>query len=351
MKATKPQTAASSAGANPDQQQKAAIKAGNDPRTEDLVKGLSAYFKRHRLNPDSTTDRATVGRGLGYADGSTVYRYLNIEKWDGGNLTKFETRLEAFLENELRLIGGGELINDPESFVIPSVFAFLDHARRGRMVNVGYGEAGAGKTCACKLYAAAHRSTTCYVHVWEWTSSASALVAELMTTLQLEAKGKETPTRTLARHLRDKEMMLIIDNAHELNFSARKMLADLVDFAGTPVALIGNEEIIDQWRRKPQHKRRVSLKSDVTMDLYDAEEQSNTVSKTLDYLMMRHLPELAANKDVKRKMMSILKTRKSGACGSVVMHAHHTKIMMQGGIKDPLEAFRAAQEQLLSDAA
>lgn len=335
-----------SAGAKPEVQ-----KPTGDPRSEALVKGLAAYFARHGLKTASQHDRSTVGRALGYGDGTAVYRFLNIEKWDGGNLAKFETRLEAFLQNELRLIGGGELVNDPESFVIPSVFAFLDHARRGRMVNVGYGEAGAGKTCACKLYAAANRSTTCYIHVWEWTSSASAVVAEIMKTLGLETLGKEKPAQRLARHLRDNEMMLIIDNAHELNFSARKMLADLIEFAGIPVALIGNEEILEQWKRKPQHKRRVALKRDVTLDLYDEDEQTNTVSTTLNYLMDQHLPELAANKDVRRKMMGILKTRRSGACGSVVMHAHHTKIMISGGIKDPLEAFRAAQEELLSDAA
>lgn len=324
---------------------------GADPRDSELLASFHAYFRRHNLRTDNGLDRATVGRRLNYADGTAVYRYLNIEKWGGGNLAKFEKRLAAFLSNELRLLGGGDLVNDSKSFVIPSVFAFLDHARRGKMISVGYGEAGAGKTCACMLYTAAHRSSTLYLHVWEWTSGKGALTAELVRLLDIEPREKESPAQALARHLRDREMMLVLDNAHELKFSARKFLADLADFSGVPIALIGNVEISAQWARVPQHKRRALLKRDVTLDLYDENAKYNTADATLTHLMERHLPDLADNNDLRREMLKILTAKRSGACGSVVAHAHHTRLMMAGGIKDPLKAFRSAQTQLLSEAA
>jgi DNA transposition AAA+ family ATPase len=323
---------------------------GADPRDGELLASFHAYFRRHNLRTDNGTDRATVGRRLSYADGTAVYRYLNIEKWAGGTLEKFEKRLAAFLNNELRLLGGGDLVNDSKSFVIPSVFAFLNHARRGRMISVGHGEAGAGKTCACLLYAAQHRSNTVYHHVWEWTSGKGALTAELVKLLEIEPRAKESPAQALARHLRDRDMMLVLDNAHELKFSSRKFLADLADFSGVPIALIGNVEIIAQWARVPQHKRRALLKRDVTLDLYDDNAKKNTAEATLGHLMERHLPDLADNAAVRREMMKILQTKRSGACGSVVAHAHHTRLMLAGGITDPLKAFQSAQTQLLEAA-
>lgn len=324
---------------------------GNDPRNAELLSSFLAYFRRHSLRTDNGTDRATVGRRLNYADGTAVYRYLNIEKWSGGNLAKFEKRLAAFLDNELRLLGGGDLVDDHKSFVIPSVFAFLNHARRGKMISIGHGEAGAGKSCACLLYAAANRSTTVYLHVWEWTSGKGALTAELLKLLEIEPRSSESAAQALARHLRDHEMLLILDDAHALHFSARKFLANLAEYSGVPIALIGNSEIIDQWARVPQHKRRALLKCDVTLDLYDSDTKYNTAEATLNYLMERHLPDLAGNEAVRKEMMRILKTKRSGACGSVVAHAHHTRLMMAGGIKDPLKAFQSAQTRLLNEAA
>lgn len=325
--------------------------SSTDPRNPELLRSLKLHMERAGLDPAKMRDRTVLAKRLDYKDGTQVYRYLTDDKW-AGDLAKFETRLEAFLSNELRIDGGGELIDDPNSFILPSMFAFLHQVRKHGHIGVAHGHAGVGKTCACRLYAARHKDTTLYLHLYAWTRGRGALVRELLNATGLKAARGESKEATLARHFRDSGIMIILDNAMRLTRGGRDWLQDFLDFTGISIALVGNPEIITQWAAVDQHRRRVGLKRDVSIDLFDEDKQHNTSEATVLKLLARHLPEGANDKEVKRLAMQIIKEPHSGACGAVVMHATLAHQMLQGGrITAPAEAFKLATTQLIQEAA
>ncbi len=327
--------------------------AQHDKRNPELLARLQAHFQSRGLDTRSTKHRALVGGELGYKDQTAVYRYLE-NKWTLGDLDKFEARLSGHLENEMRIEGGADLVDDPQSFVIPSMFTFLNQVRACGHIGVAHGPAGIGKTCACRLYAAQHKQTTLYLHLMTWTRRQGSIVERLLKALGIKVKRGDCKEEILARHMQEHGIMLMLDNAQRLTRHARDWLRDLLDRAGIPIALIGNPEIIRQWAACDQHRRVVGLKRDVSVDLFEAEggtiSPGETSDATINHLLKRHFPK--ANAAVKREVLKLLTRPDSGAAGAVVMHSKLASLMLQGGkITDPVEAFRLAETQLIQQEA
>lgn len=331
----------------------AALDAQQDKRNPDLVERLKAHFAARGLDETSIKHRSIIGGDLGYADQTAVYRYLN-NKWTLGDLEKFETRLVAHLENEMRLDGGAQLITDPAAFVHPSMFAFLNQVRACGNIGVAYAPGGVGKTCASRLYAAQHKSNTLYLHLVTWKRRQSIIVQSLLKAAGIKVDRGACKEEVLARYLQEKGMMLMLDNAQRLTRHSRDWLRDLLDNTGIPIALIGNPEIIKQWAACDQHKRVVGLKRDVSVDLFESDGEKiipgETSEATVDHLLKLHFPK--SNAAVKRQALTLLTRENSGAAGAVAMHARLADLMLKGGkVTDPAEAFRLASTQLIQQEA
>jgi|GEM_PF-1663258 len=331
----------------------AALDASHDARNPALVTRLKAHLKTRGLNEDTIKHRTIIAGELGYKDQTAVYRYL-FNKWTLGDLDKFEARLVAHLENEMRIEGGAELINDPESFVLPSMFAFLNQVRACGNIGVAHGPAGIGKTCACRLYAAQNKATTLYLHLTTWNRRQGSIVMSLLKAAAIKTSRGDIKEEVLARHLQEHGMMLVLDNAQRLTRHARDWLRDLLDRTGIPIALIGNPEIIRQWASVDQHRRVVGLKRDVSVDLFTGTgpdiHPGETSEATIAHLLKRHMPQ--ANAAVKKAALKLLTRPDSGAAGAVVMHARLADLMLKGGkITDPAEAFSLASTQLIQQEA
>lgn len=317
-----------------------------DVRNADLVKLLTSYMDRNGLQ-NNTRDRAIIGKHLSYKDGTAVYRYLAAKP--EGDLVKFEQRLAAFLDNELRLEGGGDLVDDPHSFILHSMFAFLDQVRKCGDIGIAHGPAGTGKSCAVRIYTAQHKQTTVSIHLWKWTGGKGALVNELVKSTGISVSKNQCPEPLLARWFKDHGAMLILDNAQRMTPSARDWLRDFLDFTGIPMALVGNPIIETQFRRVDQHARVVGLRRDVSIDLFDADSSHNSAKATVKHLLKLHLPEGAQDAAVTSKALKLLTTAKSGACGALRMHCKLARLMLQGGkITSPANAFDLAATQLIA---
>lgn len=319
-----------------------------DPRNPELVQQLESWMRRTQAENNSHF-RRRLGAQLGYKDGTAVYRYLAAKP--EGDLVKFETRLSAYLANQQRIEGGGTLVEDPSAFIMPSMFAFLRHVRETGYIGVGYGAAGTGKTCAASLYARQHKANTLYVHAFCWSAGKDGLAKHLATSAGLTLRRGETHEAALRRHYQDAAngMMFIVDNAQRLTRSARDWLADFLDFSGVPIALIGNPEIVGQWARCDQHKRRVALKRDVSLDLFDSNPSKSTAKRTLDYLLQQHLPMAADSPEVRKLAMKVMLEPDSGCCGAVIQRAAVVRRILSGGkITDPVAAFQTAETQLIA---
>lgn len=317
-----------------------------DVRNADLVQQLTSYMLRKGMQ-NNTRDRAILGKMLSYKDGTAVYRYLAGKP--EGDLAKFEKRLAAFLDNELRLEGGGELVDDPDSFILSSMFTFLEQVRRCGDIGIAHGPAGTGKSCAVKLYTAKHKKTTVSIHLWKWTGGKGALVNELVKHTGVNVAKNECAEPWLARWFKDNGAMLILDNAQRMTPSARDWLRDFLDFTGIPMALVGNPIIETQFSRVDQHKRVVGLRRDVSVDLFAAESEHNTAKATVQHLLKLHLPEGVHDAAVESKALKLLTKEQSGACGAVRMHCKLARLMLQGGkVATPAKAFDLASTQLIA---
>ena len=347
----KPNTHGKAKAAHDNEQ--AAIDSQQDKRNPELVARLKAHFAARGLDESSTKHRAIIGADLGYKDQTAVYRYLS-GNWTLGDLDKFETRLVAHLENEMRIDGGAQLITDPEAFVHPSMFAFLNQVRACGNIGVAHAPAGVGKTCAARLYAAQNKSNTLYLHLVTWKRRQSIIVQSLLKAAGIKASRGDCKEEILARYLQEKSIMLVLDNAQRLTRHSRDWLRDLLDNTGIPIALIGNPEIIKQWAACDQHKRVIGLKRDVSVDLFQCDGDKlipgETSEATVDHLLKLHFPK--SNAAVKRQALTLLTRPDSGAAGAVAMHARLADRMMKGGqVTDPSEAFSLASTQLIQEAA
>lgn len=311
-----------------------------DKRNLAVLADLKAYFVRHKLDLEVVKDREVVAKRMGSSE-TYVYRYLN--NIFQGRQDKFETLVQGFLAEELlKIEGNTELVAD--GFIVAGVAAFLRQAKAHGSIGVGYSEAGRGKTCGAKLYAARDK-TAIYIHAWMWLRNRHDLVQALKQATGVKTAKDETIDQALVRVFTRSDRLIIIDNAQRLTESARRWLADFWEMTRCSIALIGNPEILSQWKRNDQHGSRVGLRRDVSTDLTDAAIAKASAA----HLIRLHLPEAIDNKEVMADAVETIAA--FGSCRAVWQRATLAKTMLRGGkITDVTKAFKAAKTQLITAA-
>jgi DNA transposition AAA+ family ATPase len=223
------------------------------PYTPELRDQLAAYRAAGQL---TLTDLA---RELG-TNPSQVSRYLAGKP--EGDVVRLENVIEDVLLNDTRR---RQALNpDFETPITRSLRACCETIRETNDVALICGPAGIGKTCGCRLYAAANPS--CFlvtVPTWRRHQVDALIFAQVAT------RGCPPNTNRgdfLAAKLARSNRLVIVDNAHKL---ARRSLGWLFDFHDTtdcPIALVGNPEILgllktnDQWYSRIGQKRELKLK-------------------------------------------------------------------------------------------
>lgn len=308
-------------------------------RNEELAERLFAYQSRNQLSDER------LGKLLA-SSGTYVSRYRNRQFT--GDIFKFETAIHELLMKE-ELMEGDATKLSAEGFCVRSVHGFLDFVTVNRMLGVGHGPAGKGKTCAARLYAANHTRSV-YLHVWDWTSSRDKLVAELARAARVRRSTKETLAEALVRTFRDSDRLIIFDNGQRLTERCRKFLCDFYDATRTPIALLGNPEIVGQFERNDQHKSRLGRCVNVTLS--EAEHLAEIDKMTVLTLVETHFPAAKPDKEALSLCLDMLRERDGGAsrlCRNVLRLADRcTRADSQ---IPPAKAIRLAQTQLTRNAA
>lgn len=304
-----------------------------DRRNPALVARLNDAVAK--LPGGSTKARETMGKMIG-STGTYVHRYLTNDF--RGDLAKFESQVLRYFEAEvLRTEGNTEIV--PEGFSVESMRSFLRQIKAHCHIGVGYGDAGRGKTCAARLFAAKDPATI-YIYATMWASGRHAIARAIKSAIKAKLGRNETTDEALVRLLRNSGRLLIIDNAQRLTESARRWLADFWDETRIPIALIGNPEIVKQWARNDQHGSRVGLRRDVTSDIV----KSNNAQVAAEHLIRLHLPD---QPDLRDQVAATLKS--FGSARAAAMHLTLTKAMLAGGkFTDASRAFAAASTQLIT---
>lgn len=316
--------------------------AGNDmeqARNDELAARLFDYQARHELSDER------LGRLLG-SSGTYVSRYRSSSFT--GDIFKFETAISELLTKEELMEGDNTKLSN-DGFCVRSVHAFLDFILVNRQLGVGHGPAGKGKTCAARLYAA-NNTRSLYLHIWDWSASRDRLVTELARAARVRKQARETPAEALVRNFRDSDRLIILDNAQRLTERSRKFLIDFFDATRTPIALLGNPEIVKQFERNDQHFSRLGRCINVTLS--DAEHVAEQNKKTVLTLLETYLPEARDDKEAQHLSLELLRSPNGGASRTVrnVLRLAERLKRQQATIK-PGEAIRLAETQLAREAA
>jgi len=303
-------------------------------RTEGTFDRLQSYQTRNKLSDQQ------LGNRLG-SNGTYVSRYRNNKFI--GDLNEFEGRIEQLLARE-ELMEGDEGKLCEKGFCVQPVADFLDLVRNQRMMSVGHGPAGRGKSKACQLYTAKNKGTI-YLHVNAWATGRDRVIDDIARIAGVRrAKCDKSMTDALLRVLRDSDRLLIIDNAQRLTESGRKWLADFHDATRLGIALVGNPEIEDQFLRNDQHASRLGRCVDIT-DITDTKT-------TVLHLIKSYLPEAEDDKATQSEALTILRQADGGAARALKMHLRlATKIREGSPQTTPAEAVRLARTQLVHKAA
>lgn len=312
----------------------AELDAKISPRTEGTFLSLAAYQQRHRLSDEQ------LGKRLG-SNGTYVSRYRNNKFL--GKIEDFEASIEQLLSRE-ELMEGDEGKLCEHGFCVQPVTDFLELVRNQRMMSVGHGPAGRGKSKACQLYASKHKGTI-YLHVNAWATGRDRVIDDIARIAGVRrAKSDKTMTDALLRILRDSDRLLIIDNAQRLTESGRKWLADFHDATRIGIALVGNPEIEDQFLRNDQHASRLGRCVDVTT--------ISDTKTTVLHLLKSYLPEALNDKATQAEALDILRLQDGGAARAVKMHLRLAVKIREGSPQTALsEAVKLARTQLVHKAA
>jgi DNA transposition AAA+ family ATPase len=307
-------------------------------RNDDAAERLFAYQKRTGLSDER------LGRKLGYqATYVSRYRSFHEGKWQG-DLLKFEDAIASLLVKEELMQGDDEKLS-AEGFAVDSVFDYLDFIHQNRHIGVGFGPAGKGKTCAGRLYAAKN-PTAIYMHVWDWTTGRDKFIAELIRAARVRCAKDESPAEALVRTFRDSDRLIIIDNAQRLTARSRKFLMDFYDATRTPIAMLGNQEIVKQFEANDQHSSRLGRCIDVT----DAggDKRASVDKASVLTLLRTYLPQATEDKAAQTQALEILRAKNGGASRAVKMTLKLAeRIVRTAGSISPTDAIKLAQTQLI----
>lgn len=300
-----------------------------DPALVDLLKD---YKTRHELSNDE------LGRRMN-SNGTYISRAFSGTF--SGEVESFEDAARQMLRTELEIRRTNATIMD-HGFMVEPMAAFLDTTKHSRSIGVAWCDPGKGKSKALEIYRRRDKlcvMVTAQMHMSGWRALRDAILEEIPNKKRVK---NESWDKWLLRTFSGTGRLLIIDNGHLLTMGARHWLAyDWHDGTECPVALIGNEQIVQSWKRDAQHESRVGVAYEVT----PRQKPTETVESMISLL----LPASQNDGELKSLAVQILKNK--GACRAVEKHFLVAADLMRSKPDkyNAPDAVRAANRVLLSD--
>lgn len=180
--------------------------------------------------------------------------------------------------------------------VAERMFGILERIQETRDLGLATGPAGAGKTQACLKYREL-KPTVIYVCVLPWARDIWS-VQKLLVRAISQRRDERRDMDWVVEKLTNSNRLLIVDDAHELDRSGYKLLIKVHDETNIPVALVGNECMVDDIegtsanarRRQVQLISRVGLR--LAVERRDKHGQQRELYRPDDVtaLVKQHLP-------------------------------------------------------------
>ena len=225
---------------------------------------LRSAFKAHL--DEAGLSIAQAAREIGRGE-STISRWLNdVYTGDNSAVEALVARwLETQAEMAKRSLAAAGLDRYAETGVAAQVMGALAYAQAEADIVTIVGPSGRGKTRAAERYCAT-RSGAFYLAVSGAVFTLPGLLSEVSEAVgnTIAPRSALAAEKTVIRSLRDRNYLLVVDEAHFLRDSLLDELRIIRDRARCGLALVANESIEMALNRRDQIAGRVGLKLDLS---------------------------------------------------------------------------------------
>ncbi len=209
--------------------------------------------------------RVQAAREMGVSQG-TLSRWLrgsypgDVSGVEAKVLRWLETRAEA----ARRGLGGAGLDRHAQTGASEEVFAALAYAQAAGDVVLAHGPSGRGKTWSARRYCS-ERAGASYLAVTGATVTLAGLLNRLADAVGAGGRhGSALEAETvIVSRLRDRNALLVVDEAHHLRAALVDELRCIRDLAGCGLALVGDDSIRMTLARCPQVTGRIGMRVDL----------------------------------------------------------------------------------------
>ncbi len=305
------------------------------PYTESVRLRLEAY----RAERDYTL--SDVAREL-QSSTTAVSKYLNSKP--EGDVESLEIAIEDVLARHERRKAATTRQIFP-SVITQRLAAICEQIKKTSDMGLIYSDAGYGKTCGIELYVR-ENPTTISICATAWANSGSHITRMIFDEMAVSSwPGNVTRANWIVARLTGRNRLLVVDNAHRLSSSGRKLLFDLHDATGTPMALVGNPEILTEIRKNDQQFSRLGIVREIGLAKKDATRQKQA-EEMARKMLEQHCPPEQIDSILD---LAVRVVAERGHCRSLQKHLLLMPDTLPAAKGDARQAFRAAHTMVLSD--
>lgn len=203
--------------------------------------------QRLQVYVDKCGSLATAAKRIGYST-ATLSTYLNDSY--KGNVGKLEAKLNEIFANleaeeSIAKANGGYVPTSISQGVYDTIR--LCHLKGG--IAIECGDAGIGKTMACKQYARDYPNTAVYLTVNPCTATVTAFLKYLCMILGIPSGRKDDMWFRITDRLNGERKVLIIDEAQHLPIKTIETIRSFFDaYPSIGVCMVGNEDTYSNLR-------------------------------------------------------------------------------------------------------
>lgn len=197
---------------------------------------------------------STFAAEMGYSSGA-FSEYLNERGNLWKNVAELERRIREWLRDRtIKLDTNIETISCDVADQMNDAF---EDIRTARELGVIIGKPGIGKTRGTVVYLRDHELSI-LIECWLGMRSLNDVMIEIFKQAEVARprRGKN-PITHLFESMRGTSRLFIFDDAHKLSRMALQLIIDFRDKTGAPVALLGDERLLEKLRDDSQRLRRV----------------------------------------------------------------------------------------------
>jgi len=271
---------------------------------------------------------------------STINRWINdVPAGDVGHLEWLLEKWEKDIDERIDL----SRINVPTALT-GRVAGVLTSVARTSDFALMTGRAGIGKTCGIQLYVV-ENPTAIVLTASQLHGNAEAMVRDLWRESGTQKRKTEralSKNDILVARYKDSNILIIIDDAHELTASGLKWAKGFHNRTGCPIVLSGNPSMLDKIRMMPDEDQFTSRIGQNRKLVLTPDDEKELAALMLRQFAPRHQDEL--------NVLAIQVCGKRGFARKLKKQLRLALEILDGGIKHDNDAIKALAEKGYTDA-